>query len=132
MTTAPARQSATRRHTPRPAPELPPAEVDRFVSFYLRDRARWQTAPRAAEVRARLARAHRRLNEAAEALGDLLPDDLRLAGIDETAAHDLFDALRNTASVTGSAVEDLDGRGAANGGASLHYSPEGVGGSGRC
>jgi hypothetical protein len=95
---------------------LPPADRDRLAAAYRRARARWETAPRAAQVRGRLDRTARALAAAAEAVGDLLGDDLALAGLDRAAAGSLLGRLDNASIAAAAAVADLDTRGAGRGG----------------
>jgi len=100
----------------RPLAPLPLALVSDLVASYHRDRARWDAAPRAAEVRQRLERAERKLATAVDAWGDLLPADLELAGLDRDRACAHLAACRDQLALLRAGVQELDGLGAGVGG----------------
>lgn len=88
-----------------------------LVGTYAREAALWRSAPKVGEVRARLDRAAKALTDAGEALGDLRPADLRLLQMDGAAAGVALDRLDGLAGSLRAAVQDLDERGARDGGA---------------
>ena len=86
------------------------AELEALASSYRRDVAGRLAAPRAAEVRDRLARGCRDLAQAAGALGDFTRHELALVGTTAAEARKVGELLESWSAKSGAAACEVDAR----------------------
>ena len=95
---------------------LPPADLLRLARRYESDRDRWRRSGRIAEARARLERVAKAAAALQESMGDLLPVDLRLAGLPTSECDELRDAVARIAETAARGLQKIADEGGGRGG----------------
>ena len=87
---------------------LAPTELEHLAERYAREKASRECSPRAAEVRATLARVARALCAAADTVSDLDHHERAVAGFSSTEISDLLQRLEDIAARSGAGAESIN------------------------